>query len=237
MNVLTVIPARGSSKRVPNKNIRPVAGKPLIAYTIEEALKSKLSNKVVVSTDDPRIASLSERYGAETVTRPPELSLDTSPIDDALRHAVRFYENKKHFAADIVVLLQANVPLRKHGEIDAVIKKIRELGDATAVVTCYAVDQRPEWMKTVDPKTGLLEPFMGTTDLYRKQELPGLYLLDGAVLSIKTKTLMVTEGVRRAHGYLGDKIYMVLHDAKYSLEIDVEKDFEMAEYFLLKEER
>ena len=237
MNVLCVITGRGKSERMPNKNIRILLGKPLIAYTIEKALKSKLCSRVAVSTDDAKIASVAREYGIDDVImRPAKLALDTSPIDDALRHAVRFFECKKKFVADIVVLLQANVPVRKDGEIDEVIRKLMKKNDATAVATAYIVNQHPEWMKIIDPKTGRIAPFMGVTDLYRKQDLRELYLLDGAVIAVKTQVLMDTEGISKAHGYLGDKVDIIVQEAKYSVEIDEENDFELAKYYLLEEQ-
>lgn len=235
MNVLCVIPARGGSKRVHNKNIRMLRNKPLIAYTIEKALESRLCNIVVVSTDDAEIADVARKYGADVIIRPADLALDDSPIDDALRHAVRFFERERNFSTDIAVLLQANVPIRKNGEIDEVVDKLIKTGDAAAVVTVYPIDQRPEWMKIVDVETGMIKQYMSPTNLYRKQELPDLYLLDGAIIAVRTKTLMETEGIKRAHGYLGEKVYPVIHNSKYSVEIDEERDLEIAEYYLQKE--
>ncbi|MDI6785191.1 MAG: acylneuraminate cytidylyltransferase family protein [bacterium] len=235
MNVLCVIPARGKSKRVPNKNIRMLLKRPLIAYTIEKAKESKICKRVVVSTNDLEIAKVAREYNVDVVMRPDDLSQDTSPIDDALRHVVRFYNQKENFMADIVVLLQANNPIRRKGEIDKVIKRLIEIDDATAVVTGYLVDQRPEWMKIVASKTGRIEPFMEPTNLYRKQDLPELYLIDGSVLAVRAQTLMETEKIRTAHAFLGSNVYIIVHDAKYSIEIDEEKDFEQAEYYLRKE--
>jgi len=236
MRVLCVIPARGGSKRMPDKNIRILCNKPLIAYSIESALESKLCNKVIVSTDDPKIASISKKYGADVVVRPDSLAADTSPLDGALRHAVKFFEKEEAFSTDIVVLLQANVPVRKKGEIDKVLNNLIKTNNATAVATVYAIDQRPEWMKTIDAKTGEIKSLMEPKNLYRKQDLPELYLLDGAIIAIRTQTLMETEGVKKVHGYLGDRIYPFIHDVKYSIEIDEEKDFEIAEYYLRKEQ-
>lgn len=236
MKVLCVIPARGGSKRAPNKNIRRLMGKPLIAYTIEKALASRLCNKVVISTDDSNIAAVSKDCGADVIIRPDDLALDTSPIDAALRHAVRSFQREEGVAADIAVLLQANVPLRKDGEIDEVISRLIENGDRTAAATGYAVEQRPEWMKTIDIRTGIIKPFMEPSNSYRKQDLPELYLLDGAIIAVTTRTLMETEGVTKVHGYLGDRVYLVVHDSKYAIEIDEERDFETAEYYLRKEQ-
>lgn len=236
MKVLCVIPARGGSKRAPDKNIRMLLGKPLIAYTIEKALASRFCDKVAVSTDDPEIASVSKDWGADVIIRPDDLALDTSPIDDALRHAVRSFQREEGVAAGIAVLLQANVPLRKDREIDEVIGRLIENGDLTAAATGYAVEQRPEWMKTIDPDTGIIKPFMEPSNSYRKQDLPELYLLDGAIIAVTTRTLMETEGVKKVHGYLGDRVCLVVHDSKYAIEIDEERDFETAEYYLRKEQ-
>jgi CMP-N-acetylneuraminic acid synthetase len=231
-NVLCVIPARGGSKRVPGKNTRLLLGKPLVAYPIEAALKSRLVTRTVVSTDSAEIASMSRDFGAEVVDRPAELSVDTAAIDDALRHAVRHLEATEGFKADVVVLLQANVPVRKEGEIDEILKRLMDTPGADSVVTVYEIDQRPEWMKKVDPGTGEIEPFMGPTDSFRMQDLPELYLLDGAVVAINVDTLMRTEGKRKAHEYLGERVHAIVHDRKYAVEVDDEEDLEMAEYFL-----
>lgn len=236
MEILCVIPARGKSKRIPNKNIRYLLGKPLIAYTIERALESRLCTRVVVSTDDPEIATVSKEFGTDVIMRPDDLALDTSPIDDALRHSVRSFEKEEGFRCNIAVLLQANVPVRKKGEIDEVIKKLLEIEEATAVVTVYTIGQRPEWMKLIDTTTGRIKPFMEPTGLYRKQDLPELYLLDGAIIAVRTHALMETEGIKKIHGYLGDKIYPFIHDTRYTIEIDEERDFELAEYYLLREQ-
>lgn len=234
MNVLCVVAGRGNSKRVPNKNIRMLLGKPLIAYTIEKALESKLSSKVVVSTDNSEIAAIAKNYGVKVIKRPDDLASDTSAIDDALRHAVKHIEEKDGFITDIAVLLQANVPIRKDGEIDEVVSKLISNDKITAVATAYAVDQRPEWMKRIDSKTGLAKPFMEPTDLYRKQVLPEFYLFDGAILAVRTQVLMETEGIKKSHAFLGNGIYMIVHENKYATEIDREEDFERAEFYLNK---
>lgn len=234
MNVLCVVAARGNSKRVPKKNVRMLLGRPLIAYTIEKALESKLSSKVVVSTENYEIATIAENHGVKVVKRPDDLALDTSAIDDALRHAVRHIEEKDGFTADIAVLLQANVPIRKDKEIDEAVSRLISNDKITAVATAYAIDQRPEWMKQIDLETGLAKPYMEPTSLYRKQVLPDLYLFDGAILAVRTQVLMKTEGNRKAHAFLGQEISMIVHERKYAIEIDKEEDFELAEFYLEK---
>jgi CMP-N,N'-diacetyllegionaminic acid synthase len=232
MKVLCVIAARGKSKRLPNKNIRRILGKPLIAYTIESALESRLCDRVVVSTDDRSIAKISKMCGAEVVMRPKAIARDSSPIDEALRHAVRYIAFEEALYPDIVLLLQANVPIRKKGEIDAVIKKLTGEKMATAVATVYQVDQRPEWSKLIDRRKGLLKPFMPPSKSYRKQDLPDLYLLDGAIIAVRVKVLMENEGKSRAHAYLGTRVYPMLHEKRYAVEIDEKQDLVLAECYL-----
>lgn len=234
MNILCVLAARGNSKRVPNKNIRMLLGKPLMAYTLEKALESQLCSKVVVSTDNSEIVAIAKNYGVRVIKRPDDLALDTSAIDDALRHAVRHVEKKDGFIADIAVLLQANVPVRKDREIDEVVSRLISNDKITAVATAYAIDQRPEWMKLIDSKTGLAKPFMEPTNLYRQQDLPELYLFDGAIIAVRTKVLMKTEGIKKSHAFLGKEVYMMVHEKKYTIEIDEEEDFELASFYLDK---
>jgi len=234
MSVLCVIPARGNSKRIPNKNIRMVLGKPLIGYTIEAALESQLCDKIVVSTDSTNISRVAAEFGVEVIRRPAEIALDTSAIDDALRHAVRDVEEKEGFKSDIVVLLQANVPVRKKGEIDQAIRRLEAIRKASAVATGFFVGQRPEWMKTIEKSTGRIKSFSEPSKFYRKQDLPELVLFDGAILAIRTQVLAETEGIKAAHGFLGNEIYMLVHRGKYAIEIDEEEDFEIAEYYLSK---
>jgi len=232
MGVLCVVPARGGSLRAPGKNIRPLAGRPLMAYSIGAALESSLADMVVVSTDDAGIAGVARSLGVRVVDRPPELASHDAALDDALRHAVMHLEESDGFKADIVVSLQANVPVRKPGEIDAAIEKLRGTPEATAVVTVYKVDQRPEWMKKMDPETGRLMPHMEPTAAFRMQDLPPLYLLDGAIVAVRTEVLMSTVGDRTAHAWFGERVHALEHDRRYAIEIDEPDDFEFAECFL-----
>jgi len=148
LKVLGIIPARGGSKTVPKKNLRFLLGKPVIAYTILAAKESKYIDRLVVSTEDREIASVSESYGVEVIKRPRELSNDKSPIENALRHAVTYLEKRVNYYPDIVALMQANVPVRKKGTIDRVISKLTNT-KADSVVTIYEISQRPELLKTI----------------------------------------------------------------------------------------
>lgn len=120
MKIVAIIPARGGSKRLPNKNIMNLCGKPLIVYSIESALNSKLVNKTIVSTDDNNIARISRQYGADVIKRPDELAKDSSPTIDAVVHALTQLESQGE-SFDIVVLLEPTSPLRKVDDIDNAI--------------------------------------------------------------------------------------------------------------------
>lgn len=123
--ILCVIPARGGSKGLPGKNIKSLLGKPLIAYTIEQAQRSKYIDKVIVSTDDRKIAGISLRCGAEVpFIRPDRLALDKTGTIDVLLHAMDWMESKENFVFDILVLLHATTPLRLPKDIDCCIETL-----------------------------------------------------------------------------------------------------------------
>lgn len=229
MNILGVIPARGGSKDIPNKNVQLLLGEPVIAYTIIAAQRSNLITRLVVSTEDKEITEVSHRYPVEVIPRPVELAAHDSPIEEALRHSVTYLREKEGYNPDIVVQMQANVPVRKQGMIDAVIEKlINSRGDSA--VSIYEVDQRPEIMKRL--KGDRLFPRYKLTKGYRRQDFPKLHLLDGAVLATKTEVLFATTGDRRVHAYLGDDVRGVIQEKFYVVEIDTPEDLILAEAIL-----
>ncbi len=232
---LGVIPARGGSLRLPGKNTLPIAGKPLIAYSIEMALRAACLDALVVSTDDGAIAATASAYGARVVARPPALARADSPIDEAMRHAREEVEADGRGPIDVVVCMQANVPVRREGEIDAVVGRLRETPWVTAVATGYAIEQRPEWMKRIrDRSTMEIEPFMDAGEAFRTQDLPDLYLLDGAIVAVRADVLDKTQGDRRVHAYMGTRVVIVPHEPKYAVEVDEAPDVEVAEFFLTR---
>ena len=133
MKIVGIIPARGGSKGVPRKNIKPIAGKPLIAWTIEAAKESKLLDDFYVTTEDKEIAEVSKTHGAKVIDRPPELATDDADMMDVLRHALDITK------ADIIVLLQPPSPVREKGLIDKCIKRFIDK-NADSLVTGYICD-------------------------------------------------------------------------------------------------
>lgn len=230
MNILCIIPARGGSKRLKNKNIIPLFGKPIIGYTILSALKSRLINKIVVSTDDSKIEKVSRKYGIQVIKRPKEYAADTSPIEQALRHAVNYLEEKEKYSTDLVVWLQANVPVRKDGQIDNVLMKLISSG-VDSVVTVYRVSQYPLWMKKMDNR-GFIFPLSSGVKEYRSQDVKPLYLLDGSIVAMRRQPLMETEGKLGAHIYLGKKTIGIIQEKRYTIEIDDREDLNLAKFYL-----
>jgi len=183
--VLGVIPARGGSKGVPRKNIREVAGKPLIAYTIEAALKSVVE-RVVVSTDDPEIARVAKECGAEVpFIRPAELARDEVVTEPVIMHAVQFVE-EHGYRPDIVAQLFPTNPLRTAGDIDLTIEKLIETG-ADAVITVNAVIEHPNWMVKLD---GDRVKRISTKPIGQHQDQEELYFFNGALIATKRDVLM-----------------------------------------------
>jgi CMP-N-acetylneuraminic acid synthetase len=188
--ILSIIPARGGSKGLPRKNIKPLLGKPLIAWTIEQALNSKYIDKVVVSTDDEEIAEISKEYGAEVpFLRPKELARDDSPTIDAIMHAINWFEERGEFF-DILVLLEPTSPLRKRNDIDNALELlINNIETADAIVSVGEVHlENPYIMKKIE--NGYVKPFIEIDkDFYQRQQLPKVYFPYGVIYASKIETL------------------------------------------------
>ncbi|MBA7527268.1 N-acylneuraminate cytidylyltransferase [subsurface metagenome] len=231
MNIAIIIPARGGSKGLKNKNIKPLLGKPLLCYTIDAARESKLANRIIISTEDKDISKVSREYGIEIVNRPTKYSTDDAPIELALRHTIKYFEQNENYFADIVVLLQANIPIRKNGQVDNVIKKLIDT-KADSVVTVVEVTKRPEYMKKIIKGDKIIH--LAKVKEIRRQEFKDkLYILDGAVAAIKRDVLMKTENRTGAHVYLGEEIRCIIQKPKYAIEIDEKFDFDVAKGLLL----
>jgi len=229
--VLAIIPARGGSKTVHKKNIRPLAGKPLIAYTIEEALKSKHVDRVIVSTDDKEIARVARRYGAEVpFLRPKSLATDTSPSLFVILHALRYLKKNEKYSPGIVVFLQPTSPFRKAKHIDAAIKKIK---DADAVMGACEVKQHPYFMMC--KKNGYLEPYLKLRNRpLRRQDVPKLYVTNSSVYVAKREYYDNVKGVASVAPVFTGKVKGVIMDEASSVDIDTLSDFMFAESLMRK---
>ncbi len=190
IKVLGLIPARGGSKTIRNKNIVRLNDKPLIYYTIKESLKSKLITKLIVSTDNKNIAKISNAYGAEIpFIRPNKLSLNASDDSMVINHTYNFFK-KKNINFDYIVYLRPTSPFRKTNIIDTCIKKVLNDNEITSLRTISKVQasDHPYWTLKIDRKKIL--PFIKNHNYHhykRKQLLPHCYKLSGMVDVINTK--------------------------------------------------
>lgn len=148
---LAIIPARSGSKGLPNKNIKELCGKPLIAWTIETALKSKFLDRIIVSTDSNEYANISKSYGAEVpFLRPKELSTDESTTYEAVKHTIDYLKSNFLIEYDYIVLLEPTSPLREDNDIDNMIEKIiSENSEFDSIVSIGEVDTHPSILKKV----------------------------------------------------------------------------------------
>lgn len=191
---LALIPARGGSKGLPRKNLLPLAGKPLIAWTIEAALASENIDRVVVTTDDDEIAAVSRAHGAEVpFLRPAELALDTSPSIDAVLHALDWLEEHEGVSFDYLALLEPTSPLRAAGDLDRAVATLAEHHDcADAVVSVGEVHlEHPSIVKRVSG--GYLSPYLEDAEkVTRRQDLGPALFPYGVVYLVKVETLRAT---------------------------------------------
>ncbi|MGE3727278.1 MAG: hypothetical protein AB7I41_17090 [Candidatus Sericytochromatia bacterium] len=240
MKALGIIAARKGSKRLVNKHHIQILGKPIFEYVLQAASEaSHVLEKTVVCTDDLSLEPLVKKYGFELIPRPEILSSDTAAIDDTYRYTTRLLMERDGFNPDAIIALTGNIPTRKEGQIEATLTKLASLDKATSVCTAQNLLLRPEWAKVIaDPVTGQVKPFMTGDFAYRKQELPELYILDGAVIAIRRDVLFATEGLTQAHAWLGSQIHILPQEhPMYSLEVDYPQDISQAAFYLLYQQQ
>ena len=176
--ILALIPARGGSKGIPGKNIKDLAGKPLIAHTIEAAKNCSYISKVVVSTDSQEIADVAKKYGAEIpCLRPAELASDTAKTMDAVLHMIETLKEAGE-KYDYLVLLQPTSPLRNASDIEGAVELAMESGKD--VVAVSAVSDHPILVRTCD-EDGNLTPLLQQNSTVRRQDMPNYYRVNGSI--------------------------------------------------------
>lgn len=225
MNILALIPARGGSKGVPRKNVKLLAGKPLIVWTIDAALKASGLTRVVVSTDDPEIAETSRRYGAEVpFLRPAELASDKASSVDVTMHAVAWLEDNQRYRPDFILLLQPTSPLRTASDIEAAIA-VQRNKKAQAVVSVCKVTHPPQWLRRLGPDGELL-PWQDGIEPSWRQDADPVYQLNGAIYLIRTEALV------NKKSFFPDGTFAYIMPHERSLDIDTSWDFYLAELIL-----
>jgi CMP-N-acetylneuraminic acid synthetase len=219
--VVALIPARAGSQRLPDKNILKLAGKPLIAWSVEAAVKSEYIDDVIVSTDCDIISNVAIKHGAKTpFLRPKELSHNTASTDDVLLHAINELSLLDN---DIIVLLQPTSPLRNSSDIDQAIILLSQNGVQGSVTLCEC-EHSPLWTNTVPDDLnlgGFLSKEYSTT---RSQDLPTFYRLNGAVYAYRVAYLKEHKG--RVYT---STIKASIMPQERSIDIDVQLDFDIAD--------
>lgn len=227
MKILGLIPARGGSKGVPKKNIKMLGGKPLLQYTSEVALKSKLLSKVVLSSDDEEIIEVGKRIGLEVpFKRPTNLAEDKSPTLPVILHALEFYEKQCVFF-DAVCLLQATSPFRTLDLLDKAIEKFSESStDSLVSVLEVPHEFNPHWTFTLNPKSNLKIATGEEEIITRRQDLPKAYFRDGSIYITKTSVL------KEQKSLYGKSISYIESSKENYVNIDTLEDWEKAELML-----
>ena len=218
LEVLGIIPARGGSKSIPGKNIVPLAGKPLISWTIQFAKQAQLLSRVVVSTDDAQIAEIAQQAGAEIIERPAELATDDAHTESALLHALDYLEEREGYVPDAIALLQCTSPMRGSDIIDAGIRKLAETG-CDAVLTVQPIQH---W-----DKMGMIgegEVWLPDYEYNKRkftQDAEDKYSENGALYVTRTSAL------RRYQNRLGGDVRVIVMDPVRSIDIDLPEDLEL----------
>jgi len=194
MKILGFIPARGGSKRIPNKNIAMLGGKPLIAHTIEAMKKSKYINRIVVSTDSPRIARVAKRYGAEVpFMRPKNISKSDSTELEFFDHALNWFEKFEKYEPDLIVMLFTTSPFRKVKSIDEAIERMIKNPQADSLKSVRLCSEHPYKMWTIEK--GYLKPFVETADFndhtLAYHLLPVVYIQNASIYITKPSTIKI----------------------------------------------
>jgi CMP-N,N'-diacetyllegionaminic acid synthase len=224
--ILAIIPARGGTKRLPGKNILNLAGKPLIAWSIEAALGSKYIDRVIVSTDDTVIAKISREYGAEVpFIRPNELATDESSSVSVVLHAINMLKEKGE-EYEYIMLLQPTSPLRTTENIDESLELLRSSNSDASVSVCEA-EHSPLWSNTL-PQDSDFSNFLDYSIVNkRSQDLNQYYRLNGAIYLCLTKRLSEEKTL-----FIKDKIIAYKMSQEQSIDIDNKVDFCFASYLI-----
>jgi len=228
LKIISIIPARGGSKGIPKKNIRPLGGKPLIVRAIEASLKSKLVQRTIVSTDSEEIAEISRKYGAEVIMRPAELAQDETPDLPVFQHVINTLEKKEDYQPDIIVHLRCTSPFRTAQDIDNAVQKMIDT-NADGVRTVNRVTETPYWMDVIEGED-ILKPFIPEGRKYtRRQDLPRIYRTNGLVDVVKRDIIM-----NKNNMYAENNQRAIITEKERSIEIDTEFDLFLCEH-LIKE--
>lgn len=230
MRILGIIPARGGSKSIPRKNIKELAGKPLLAWTYDAAKASGALDRVILTTDDEEIAEVGKKWGIEVpFMRPKELAEDTTPTLPVLQHAITWLKEHEGYSPDAVMLLQPTAPLRQAEHIREAVKVFEEsAADSVVSVVEIPGHHSPYWAEVINDD-GWGELFIGQPirkRITRRQNFPKkTYTHNGAIYLFKTELLFDPA----EPNFYGDKVKLYPVEEKYSVNIDSPEDWTLAE--------
>jgi YrbI family 3-deoxy-D-manno-octulosonate 8-phosphate phosphatase len=231
MRVLALIPARGGSKSIPRKNIRPLAGHPLVAYSIAAALQSQLVSRTIVSTDDEDIAQVARGYGAEVpFLRPLEYALDNTTDLPVFIHVLNWLRDNEDYQPDILVQLRPTSPIRPPGCVDQAVQLLLDHPKADSVRGVIPSGQNPFKMWQVNEQGHMvpLLPVEGITEPYNapRQSLPHTFWQTGHIDAIRYATILQKKSLS------GDIILPLDLDPRYAIDIDTLRDWQHAEWII-----
>lgn len=223
MNICSIITARGGSKGVPKKNIKILNGKPVIAYSIEESIKSDMVEETYVTTEDEKIAEISREYGANIINRPKELAQDNSTSVDVVLHSLNYLENNGKLP-DFFVLLQPTSPLRTKEDIENAIKLFIE-NECDALISVSQLNHSS--MMSFEIQNNFLTPNCDEKFLNkRRQELPHFYCPNGAIY------ITTPNSLRKNKTFIPKKTIPYIMPQERSVDLDTEFDFKLVEFIL-----
>lgn len=226
MKPLVIIPARGGSKRLVGKNIKKLAGKPLIHYSIEVALKLFKKEQIIVSTDSKTIKGIAEETGLKVpFLRPDHLAADTSTTAEVLLHAIDYYR-KKLYLPEVIILLQPTSPFRKAIHIKEALEQYKDFIDM--VVSVKETKSNPYYILFEENPDGYLKKIRDAKEGEIRQSLPKIWELNGSIYIINVRSLLAKQSLSF------DKIVKYVMPDEYSVDIDTEIDWELCEILLKK---
>lgn len=231
--ILAVIPARGNSKSIPRKNIREFAGHPLIAFSIAAAKQSDLVTRVIVSTDDPEIAEISRKYGAEVpFMRPANIAEDATLDLPVFEHALKWLKENEKYSPDVVIQLRPTSPIRPVGMVDEAVRLLLDHPEADSVRGVVVSGQNPFKMWKFDPH-GVMQPLLEVDGIREpfnapRQDLPQTYWQTGHIDAIRPRSILEKGSIS------GDVILPLLVDPVYTVDIDTLLDWQRAEATVLE---
>jgi CMP-N-acetylneuraminic acid synthetase len=222
--ILAIIPARGGSKGIKDKNIKPLNGKPLIYYSIHESLESNIIQEVMVNTDSEKIASISKKYGAKIpFLRSKELATDEASSVDVIEDTLNYYE-QRNISFDYFILLQPTSPLRRREDIIRAFE-ILEQKNAKSIVSVCEAEHSPLLMNKLDNDLSMKD-FLKKENDKRRQDFDKYYRLNGAIYISEVKNFLETKN------FYGEGSYAYIMPNNRSVDIDNEIDLKLAEIIM-----